>query len=58
MSDRTYLDWPFLEERHRQLKGELDAWCEGRSFAHEQRAEFSFDFQHNIFALDSIPVCI
>ena len=35
MSDRTYLDWPFLEERHRQLKDELDAWCEGRSFAHE-----------------------
>ena len=34
MADTTYLDWPFLDERHRQLKRELDAWCEARSFAH------------------------
>jgi acyl-CoA dehydrogenase len=34
MSDRTYLDWPFLEDRHRELKRGLDDWCETRSFHH------------------------
>jgi acyl-CoA dehydrogenase len=28
VSDRTFLDWPFFEERHRILARELDAWCE------------------------------
>ncbi|MBG9387203.1 acyl-CoA dehydrogenase family protein [Caenimonas aquaedulcis] len=27
MSDTTYLDWPFFEERHRALARELDAWA-------------------------------
>ena len=27
MADRTYLDWPFFEDRHRQLARELDAWA-------------------------------
>ena len=27
MSDRTYLDWPFLEPRHRDLAAALEAWC-------------------------------
>lgn len=27
MSDKTYLDWPFFEERHRVLAHELDAWA-------------------------------
>jgi len=27
MSDKTFLDWPFLEPRHRALSGELEAWC-------------------------------
>ena len=27
MSDKTYLDWPFFEERHRVLAQELDAWA-------------------------------
>jgi acyl-CoA dehydrogenase len=35
MADRTYLDWPFLEDRHRSLKATLDEWCAGRSFAHD-----------------------
>lgn len=26
MPDRTYLDWPFLEERHRRLAVRLDDW--------------------------------
>jgi acyl-CoA dehydrogenase len=27
MSDTNYLAWPFLDERHRQLARELDAWA-------------------------------
>jgi acyl-CoA dehydrogenase len=26
MSDTTYLDWPFFEERHRELRTRLDGW--------------------------------
>lgn len=32
MSDSTYLDWPFLEDRHRQLRADLDDWCGQQSF--------------------------
>jgi acyl-CoA dehydrogenase len=28
LSDRTFLDWPFFEERHRALARELEAWCQ------------------------------
>ncbi|MFI4927868.1 MAG: acyl-CoA dehydrogenase family protein [Burkholderiales bacterium] len=28
MSNTTYLDWPFFEDRHRALARELDAWAE------------------------------
>lgn len=28
MSDKTFLDWPFLEERHRELSAEVEAWAE------------------------------
>ena len=27
MSDRTFLDWPFFEARHRDLAAALEAWC-------------------------------
>lgn len=27
MADRTFLDWPFFEDRHRELAGALDEWC-------------------------------
>lgn len=27
MSDRTFLAWPFFEDRHRQLADALDTWC-------------------------------
>jgi acyl-CoA dehydrogenase len=27
MPDATYLDWPFLDDAHRELKRGLDAWC-------------------------------
>ncbi len=27
MPDRTFLDWPFLEPRHRELADRLDAWA-------------------------------
>ena len=28
MPDRTFLDWPFFEDRHRALRTELEAWAE------------------------------
>jgi acyl-CoA dehydrogenase len=28
MSDRSFLAWPFFEERHRALASQLEAWCE------------------------------
>ncbi len=27
MSDTSWLDWPFFDERHTELATELDAWC-------------------------------
>jgi acyl-CoA dehydrogenase len=27
MADRTFLDWPFFEDRHRDLAEALDVWC-------------------------------
>ena len=27
MSDRTFLSWPFFEERHRELARDIRAWC-------------------------------
>ena len=27
MADRSFLDWPFLDDHHRVLAHELDAWC-------------------------------
>jgi len=27
VADRSFLDWPFFEDRHRALAGELEAWC-------------------------------
>lgn len=27
MPDSSYLDWPFLQPRHRELKAELESWC-------------------------------
>jgi acyl-CoA dehydrogenase len=29
MADRTYLEWPFFEDRHRALAAELDSWAKG-----------------------------
>lgn len=34
MIDQTFLDWPFLEDRHRKLKRELDEWCARQDFEH------------------------
>jgi acyl-CoA dehydrogenase len=27
MADRAFLDWPFLDDSHRRLADELEAWC-------------------------------
>ncbi len=28
MSDRSFLDWPFFDNSHRELSAELERWCE------------------------------
>jgi acyl-CoA dehydrogenase len=28
VSDRSFLDWPFFDDEHRRLAGEMEAWCE------------------------------
>jgi acyl-CoA dehydrogenase len=35
MSDKTYLDWPFLDDRHRELQAGLDQWCQLQHFRHD-----------------------
>ncbi len=30
MADQTFLQWPFFEERHRKLAGDLEAWARAR----------------------------
>ncbi|MET0576094.1 MAG: acyl-CoA dehydrogenase, partial [Mesorhizobium sp.] len=27
MPDRSFLNWPFFEDRHRDLAERLEAWC-------------------------------
>jgi len=34
VSDKSYLDWPFFDDRHRQLEAELDAWATDNITAH------------------------
>ena len=28
MADRTFLEWPFFEAKHRTLSEQLEQWCE------------------------------
>ena len=30
MADRTFLDWPFFEPKHRELAAALESWCAAR----------------------------
>jgi len=39
MSDKSYLDWPFFDEKHRELKRELDEWCRQYSFTHDENVD-------------------
>ena len=36
MADKTYLDWPFLDDCHRKLQSDLVAWCEQYEFGDEE----------------------
>ena len=39
MADKSYLDWPFLDDSHRELKRDLDAWCEQYTFTHADNVD-------------------
>ncbi len=44
MADRSYLDWPFLDDSHRDLARRLEAWCEAE-LAHLPHDEDDVDGQ-------------
>jgi acyl-CoA dehydrogenase len=50
MSDTRYLDWPFFEERHRQLARELDAWAV-EHIPHEHSADVDTECRALVQAL-------
>ena len=29
MADRSFLDWPFFDDRHRGFAADLEAWADG-----------------------------
>jgi len=35
MADRTWLDWPFFEAHHRDLRHALQAWCAEQALGHD-----------------------
>ena len=39
MADTSWLDWPFLEDRHRELQRDLKQWCEQYSFSHDHNVD-------------------
>ncbi len=41
MSDTSYLDWPFLEDRHRVIRRELEAWCLQYTFSRDEDVDDS-----------------
>ena len=43
MADSTYLNWPFLEDHHRELAAELDAWCRSELTAVTEASGFHSD---------------
>lgn len=38
MSDMTWLDWPFFEDRHREMAQELESWCQA-NLAHVDHSD-------------------
>src|SRR4051794_38926789 len=43
MADRSYLGWPFLDDAHRTLAGELDAWAAAEVGGLEEPDEVALD---------------
>ena len=43
MPDRSFLDWPFLDDRHRAFAGELDGWASEQIGAMPEPAEEELD---------------
>ena len=49
MADRTFLEWPFLESRHRALARDIDAWCaENLSYLPKAVDAASIDLVHRL----------
>ncbi|MGB5625282.1 MAG: acyl-CoA dehydrogenase family protein, partial [Woeseiaceae bacterium] len=35
MTDKTFIDWPFFEDHHRDLRERLESWCDDYTFRHD-----------------------
>ncbi|MFN4091706.1 MAG: acyl-CoA dehydrogenase family protein [Brevundimonas sp.] len=43
MGDRTFLDWPFFDDRHRAFAAEIDGWCEANGDAMHRHGDHDLD---------------
>lgn len=50
MADRTFLSWPFFEDRHRELARELDRWA-GQTLGHIDHADVDAACRNLVAAL-------
>ena len=50
MADRSFLNWPFFEDRHRALAADLDAWA-GENLKHIDHSDTDQACQHLVKAL-------
>ena len=50
MSDTSWLDWPFFDERHPQMAHELDAWCQ-KALAEVDHSDTDAACRHLVKAL-------
>ena len=64
MADKSYLNWPFFEERHRRLARALNEWLEETPFPHHVNedkvdnacAEFLAELAESGFAQYAVPI--
>ena len=43
MADRSFLDWPFFEDRHRSFAADIDGWCEANGEAMHLHGDHDLD---------------
>jgi acyl-CoA dehydrogenase len=51
MADRSFLDWPFFEDRHRELAAGLDEWCAANLSSHDDESDLDAACRELVTAL-------